>query len=601
MEDRTLALQDGLLEHGIAVSPGMAAGPVLVLDRQKSPVPRLRLEAAARPAEVARFVAAIERVRQELARAKGELEGDYPDYGRVLDSHLLILQDAALYQRTVERIETGGVNAEWALEETLAAVRERFAAIEDRYIRSRIEDVEQVAERVLEALAGSDARPLAAPGQRVILVARDLSPADTFRLRREQVMGFVTEVGGRTSHTAILARALGIPAVVGLEAVTRRVSSGELLILDGIGGRVILRPTDDQVETYLQVQRQYERYGEEVARFAHLAAETRDGMRLKVKANLEMLSEVPSALELGAEGVGLYRSEYFYMGRAQLPDEESLFRLYHDLLTFLAPFPVTIRTLDMGGDKLSRCFNHPPEQNPALGVRAIRFSLYEQEVFRTQLRAMLRASVFGQLRIIFPMISGMREIQLVKEILAEVRAELIRDGQPFAPVVPIGIMVEVPSAVALADVLAGEVDFFSIGTNDLIQYALAIDRANEHVAHMYDPLHPAVLRMIRQVVEAGHQRGIEVGLCGEMAGDPFTCAPLLGLGLDELSMNPLSIPSIKRLIRGSTAEDMVQLAEELLDLSTSDAVRLRLREVLPHRFPEEFGPRPAAWANGRQL
>lgn len=582
--------------HGIAASPGIAIARVLHIDRKKNPIRHYSLPEEGVESEVRRFAEVVEQVRQELALIRKELADRLQDYSSIIDSHILILQDSTLFHRTIGIIRSDKVNAEWALERTLEHTRMVFSQIGDSYIRARFYDVEQVTDRLLALLSGARLGKLAEVNGRAIVVAHDFSPADASQMRPEKVLGFLTDMGGKTSHTAIVARAFGIPAVVGLECVTDKVFSGDLVILDGIAGRVIVHPTPDQVEHYVEYQRQYQRYNAELAVFAHLPSETKDGLRVEIKANIEMVQEVPSALEYGARGVGLYRSEYLYIGREELPDEEVLFSVYRDLLSQLAPLPVTIRTLDVGGDKLGPLFNNSREMNPALGVRAIRFSLYEQDIFEVQLRALFRASVHGNLRIMFPMISGVREVVMVQEIVDKVKNALRQEHIPFVEDVPLGILIEVPSAVAMADILAKKVDFFSIGTNDLIQYALAIDRGNEQVAYMYEPLHPAVLRMIKQVVDAGHDNGIEVGLCGEMAGDPAYLPVLLGLGIDELSLNPLSIPCIKRMVRNSMAEKVEELAGDLLTCSTVAEVKKRLFDYLPSHYPEEFGQEAAIHA-----
>jgi phosphotransferase system enzyme I (PtsI) len=469
-------------------------------------------------------------------------------------------------------------------------IRAVFARIDDDYFRERFHDVEQVSERVWRLLAGNGSSdPLAEVGEQVILLARDFSPADTLRMKSSRILGFLTERGGATSHTAIVARTLGIPAVVGVENITREVATGDLVVLEGNTGRVHLNPTEDQLELFRQQQRQSLSYGEQVARYAHLPAVTIDGLDVRVHANIEMAEEIAAALEYGAGGIGLFRTEYYYVTRRQLPDEETLFAVYKELLASVAPFPVTIRTLDVGGDKFASAISWGAEMNPALGSRAIRFSFRRPEIFRTQLRAIYRASVYGNLKIMFPMISSLCEVERIKEVTAAVLADLAREGRPVAAGIKTGIMIEVPSAVALADALALQVDFFSIGTNDLIQYTLAIDRVNEYVAHMYDPLHPAVLRMIRQVVEAGHAAGIDVELCGEMAGDVVCLPLLLGLGLDELSMHPLAIPYTKRMIRNSTAEEVAALTRDILAMTSSREIRRYLADYLPRRYPEEFG------------
>ncbi|MGV1099591.1 phosphoenolpyruvate--protein phosphotransferase [Thiovibrio sp. JS02] len=576
--------------YGIGASPGIVIGPVLYLGRRKSGRRGHRLLGDGEvETELARFREATARAEAQLVAVRATFNGNLAGYASIIDSHILMLRDRMLHGRALAIIAEDRHDAEWALEEALAEARQAFARIEDQYLRERVHDVEQVAERIFRCLAGDEEQRFAGTGERHIVAAQDFAPEDILRMAADKVQGFFTEKGGETSHNAIVARTLGIPSVVGADDALRQVVTGELAILDGGSGRIILRPSPEQIAQYREYQRQQRQYGEQVALYTHLAAETRDGMRLTIEANLEMAEEAPQALSYGAAGIGLFRSEYYYLGKKELPGEEALFEVYRGLLSRLSPFPVTIRTLDAGGDKLMAGVGSVGETNPALGLRAIRFSLREPEIFKVQLRALLRAGVHGKLRIMFPMIASLCEMKRIKALLAEVKEELIKEGIAFAGETPIGIMVEVPSAVSIADVLAREVDFFSIGTNDLIQYALAIDRGNEHVAHMYEPLHPAVLRMIRQVVEAGHQAGIEVGLCGEMAGEISYVPLLLGLGLDQLSMHPLAIPFVKRMVRNTMAEEAEGLCAQLLACVSAQEVHTVLADYLSRHYPEEFG------------
>jgi phosphotransferase system enzyme I (PtsI) len=386
-------------------------------------------------------------------------------------------------------------------------------------------------------------------------------------------MGFITEVGGPTSHTAIMAQALEIPAVVGLEAITHLIHDGILLLVDGNAGEVIIEPDDDIIIAYQEKQLEHERYRSSIERISHLPAETVDGHRIAVQANLELLEEVVPARDHGAEGIGLYRTEFLYLRSKGVPSENELYEDYKELAEIVAPAPVTIRTLDIGGDKFSSDLNLTTEMNPALGLRAIRFCLREPGIFKSQLRAILRASAHGQVRLLFPMISGLQELLDTKRILKEVRKELHKKNIKYARNIKVGIMIEIPSAVTMADTLAKHVDFFSIGTNDLIQYALAIDRINEHVAYMYQPFHPAILRMIQQVVMSARHAGIKTALCGEMAGDPLCVFILVGLGLDELSMNAQSIPIIKKIIRSISVQEARADLEHIMQLETAKEVR----------------------------
>jgi len=581
--------------YGVGASPGIVVGRVQLVERNIRNVKHICLADGRVCQEVERFQKAVRIVENALDQIRDQFADQLEGHATIIDTHKLILRDRTLYDHTVACITNDSVNAEWALGKTLADIKKRFSGIKDDYFRERFQDVEQVVHRLLLVLSGGETDSFEAAAEKVILVARDFSPEDTLRMRNDFVIGFIAEMGGATSHTAIVARTLGIPSVVGLEGITGRVATGDIAILDGVTGRVLLNPTAEQLEQYSKLKEQQQRYLEKAAASAHLPAETIDGVRIRVLANMEMAAEVPAASEYGAGGIGLFRSEYYYISRKELPDEDTLYELYSELLTALAPLPVTIRTLDIGGDKFASHVALPMEMNPAMGLRAIRFCLREPKIFETQLRALLRASVHGNLRILFPMISSLCEVQRVKEVLQRVKEGLEKEGLPYSSSLQIGIMIEVPSAVSLADVLARQVDFFSIGTNDLIQYALAIDRVNEYVAHMYEPLNPAVLRMIKQVVDAGHDAGIEVGICGEMAGDIIYLPLLLGLGLDELSMHPFAIPYVKRMIRNSRADQVGKMTRQALRCAGTADVRALLGEFLPRCYPEDIDAGKLRW------
>ncbi|MEW6593583.1 MAG: phosphoenolpyruvate--protein phosphotransferase [Thermodesulfobacteriota bacterium] len=576
--------------YGIGASPGIIIGRIRVLGRRKGHRHQhVTLDPVRVGTEMERFRAAVDRAEDQLRAARRQFAEQLAGYAAIIDSHLLMLRDRMIFDRTLAAIEQQGIDAEWALEKALNETRAAFAAIDDPYLRARVHDVEQVAERIFRQLGDQEEDEGAGAEEKVILVARDFAPEEILRMQTSRVLGFVAEQGGATSHSAIVARTLGIPSVVGAAEITRTAATGDLIVVDGGTGLLQLHPTPDQLDYYREYQQRYRRYSEEVAAYTHLAAETIDGLAVRIEANIGKGEEAALAVGYGATGIGLFRSEYSYLNRQTVPDEEELFDLYRGLLISLSPFPVTIRTLDAGGDKFPASLRWASETNPALGLRAIRFSLREPAIFTAQLRALFRAGVYGRLRIMFPMITSLCEIQRARELMAAAQAELRREGVPFAAQVPVGIMIEVPSAVSVADVLAREVDFFSIGTNDLIQYALAIDRGNEQVAHMYEPLHPAVLRMIRQVVEAGHGAGIPVAMCGEMAGDLAMVPVLLGLGLDELSMHPYAIPYVKRMIRQSTAEECEALAAEVLGCASAQEVHACLSRRLAIRYPDEFG------------
>ncbi len=578
---------------GLGVSPGIVVATARVFRRQTSSAAWRKVSPEHLEEEVNRFMAAVARAEQELSALRGHIAENLGDALSIIDSHLLILKDRMLLDRTKEIIRGQSINAEWALAKALGRIKKKFEAMDDPYIRQRFQDVKYVADRLFGALSGRAEDLLAGDCDHGVVIGHDFSPEDILSMQGRRVQGFVTEEGGITSHTAIVARSLGIPAIVGLKDATCICGTGDKVILDGFSGRLHVNPTKDQLKQYHEYERQHRSYTRELVAYTRLASETLDGYRVRLSGNIEMIRESASVQEYGGEGIGLFRSEFDFFSGRNLPGEDELASAYGSLLREFAPQTVTIRTLDVGGDKFSarlpgNAFQLDLERNPALGLRSIRYSLREGSLFAMQLRALLRASVHGRLRILFPMISSLAEVREVKEILADVRADLAGKNREFDPDVEIGIMIEVPSAVMLADILAAEVDFFSIGTNDLIQYSLAIDRGNQYVAHMYEPLHPAVLRMIRQTVDAAHGQGIEVSMCGEMAGD-VVCAPvLLGLGLDELSMRASAIPHVRRMLRMSRYRQLVGLADQVLACREAAEVRDYLNRYLPSHYAVDF-------------
>jgi phosphotransferase system enzyme I (PtsI) len=574
---------------GTASSSGIVMGRAFLVHRGRVSVPHKAIEAPRIASEIKRFKRAIERSKDQLQEIKEKiLAEEVRRHFFILDVHLMILDDKMLMQDTIEVIKTRRINAEWALDIIIGKLNAAFDTIEDEYLRERKNDVNYVAQRIFRNLAGKGYDDLAKIRGSVIVVAHDLSPADTIQMNLNHVAGFITDIGGRISHTAILSRSLGIPAVVGLETATSLINGGDLLIIDGYSGTVIINPDEETSEEYTNRQKQIRLLEREVLKYAALPAETRDGYRIKMGANIELAEELPVAISHGAEGIGLYRTEILYLNREDLPSEEEQFQVYKGIVEEISPGPAVIRTLDVGGDKFLSKYGYDHEVNPALGLRAIRFSLKEPHLFKVQLRGMLRASAFGKLKILFPMISGIAEIRRAKAILEEAKEELGVGGIPFDEGIEVGAMIEIPSASIIADALAHEVDFFSIGTNDLIQYALAIDRINEHVSYLFEPLHPAILRMIRGIVEAGHRAGIEVAICGEMAADPAYLLILLGLGLDELSMNPFYIPRVKKILRSSSYEEAKQLLEEVSRLSTAAEIEDWVKARMAERFPDDF-------------
>jgi phosphotransferase system enzyme I (PtsI) len=575
--------------RGIGASPGVITGRAFLIDRSKIRLPQRKIDPAQVEREVDRFQKAIQQSREQLKEIKEKiLDPEVRHHAFILDVHLMILEDEMLVQNTLDTIRKKKVNAEWALDLTLEKLDAAFHAIEDEYLKERRDDLQYVSGRIFRNLLGKKHDDITRIRGNVIIVARDLSPADTIQMNLNHVAGFITDIGGKISHTAILARSLKIPAVVGLEVATSLVNGGDLLIIDGETGEVVINPTREISHSFLERKRRIRLLEREALKYASLPAETRDGVRIRLQANVEMPEELAAVKQYGAEGVGLYRTEILYLNRETLPDEEEHYQAYRKLVEGIYPAPATIRTLDIGGDKFLSSYPKGNEANPAMGLRAIRFSLKEVEIFKVQLRGLLRASAHGNLRILFPMISGIEEIRQAKGILEEVKKGLLRAKTPFDAEVKVGAMIEIPSASITADVLAREVDFFSIGTNDLIQYSLAIDRVNEHVSYLYEPLHPAILRIIRSVVQAGEQHGIPVAICGEMAYEPAYVMILMGLGLQEFSMTPSSIPKVKKLLRMSRFEETRELAEEVFRCSTAAEIETYVRGWMAERFPDIY-------------
>jgi phosphoenolpyruvate-protein phosphotransferase (PTS system enzyme I) len=578
---------------GTGVSGGVGIGQAVVMERLTTEMcPRRVLHPDEVPAEVLRFEAAIKSSAEQLQGIKRRLDEHHPlgEQLYILDTHILLLQDKMFFEGTKAAIVSEKMNAEWAITETMAKITAAFYAIEDEYLRERARDIHFVGERVLRVLMGiaSDKKIHQLPPNAVI-VAHDLSPADTAQITRDTVLGFAIDMGGRTSHTAIMARSLKIPAVTGLERITRVVHTGDTIILDGSTGVIILNPDPEMMVRYRERQDVHRKYQQSLMPFGRLPAVTRDGSRtVRITANIELMDEIEIAVEHGAEGIGLFRTEYLFMGRTDAPSEEEQYEAYCHVLSYNDPHPVTIRTLDVGGDKIAPELTVAHETNPALGMRAIRLCLHHRDLFKTQLRAVLRASVHGNCRLLIPMIACLTELNTTKQIIEEAKLELVGKGQAFDQRLKLGILVEVPAAVAIADMLAREVDFLSIGTNDLIQYSLAIDRVNEQVGYLYDTLHPAILRLIRQVVIAGHARGIPVSMCGEMAGDPVNLPILLALGIDELSMNALAIPMVKKFIRAVNFEECMELSREAFEMQEAQEIRSFLENWIRRLFPTDY-------------
>ncbi len=573
---------------GIGVSPGIAIGAVSLLD-QRPHVDKSLIETTEVEAELLRFHQALERAREQLQKIKQAVsrQKHLREHLYILDTHLLILEDEMLVDGTEQAIRAQ-MNAEGALLQVLGQLRALFDNIDDEYLRERRSDVDAVGERLLRILTGVSERTVGNIGQKSLVVAHNLSPAETMQMDRSNVLGFITDKGGRTSHTAILARSLDIPAVVGLESVTSMVYDRLPVIIDGSSGVVVLNPSEGTFKEYLDRKQSYEYLEKDLECYRDLSAVTTDHVSIALRGNLEIASDIVQAKKHAAQGIGLYRTEFLYLGRNEPPNEEEQYTSYCEILRQTAGEPVTIRTLDIGGDKFVPELNLEDEANPAMGLRAIRFSLHEEQLFRVQLRAILRASSCGNVRILFPMISGVSEIRACKKILEEIQEQLDCEGISYDKDLDIGIMIETPSAVLIAPMLAEEVDFFSIGTNDLIQYFLAVDRGNEHVAYLYDPLHPAILRALKATCDAANDAGIGICICGEMAGESLYSLVLVGLGLNELSMNPSCIPRVKRVLRQVSREEGELLVEKLLALSTSKEVSTVIDQEMRNRLPDIF-------------
>ena len=581
---RTMAIK------GIGVSPGIVIGKAYLFDRFDAQVPLYHLNNKTLvQREVTRFRAAVKETEIQLQELKNKLHDlghQEPLY--IIDVHILILRDRRFTDATVEHIREKAVNAEWALRITIDSYREIFDKMEDDYLRGRISDIQFVGQGILRNLAGKRRETKTDVGEGIILVAKELSPADTAQTKIDKFLGFATDFGGKTSHTAIVAQSLGIPAVVGLEKITREVTTNDDIIVDGSSGMVIVNPDPEILRRYEVKRRHYQELKAVSLSSARMPAITKDDFRVDIGGNIEFVEEIPSALEHGAENIGLYRTEFLYLNRDKLPTEEEHFSSYRSIVGVPGLAWTTIRTFDLGGEKF---FSDPKlgrEMNPQMGLRAIRFCLKEVELFKVQLRAIARAAAYGKTRLLFPMISGVAEIRQAKKIFQEVKDELISEGSSFGSDIEIGVMIEVPAAAIIADKLAKEVDFFSIGTNDLIQYALAIDRVNERVTYLYEPLHPAVLRLVSQVVKIGHDAGIRVAMCGEMAGEPAYTLILLGLEIDELSMTPSAIPRVKKIIRNATLEESRELLKKVMTFSLSADIRKYVGKYMRGRFPEEF-------------
>ncbi len=566
-----------IMLRGIGGSPGICIGKAYLVDKEGvDVVPKYSVSGKQLEAEKKRFKAAVKKAVDELHHIINETPEELRENAKILETHAVLLKDKMLYGRTIETIEQEQINAEWALRKVVMSIKPLFEGMGDAYLRDRAEDVANVSDRIFKHLTGAGCVDIGSINKRVILVARDLSPAETSQIQLERVMGFVTDSGGRASHTSIIARSLEIPAVLGLDRATNIIQNDDIIVVDGTSGTVVVNPSEETLAEAETRKSQFEARRALYARSGHLPAKTKDGLEMAVMGNIELPEEVVAVRDRGGDGIGLYRTEFQYLARSSFPTEDELFENYKDVVEVIPDKPVTIRTLDINGDK-AVAYTAEQEENPVLGLRAIRYCLKKPNVFITQLRAILRAAHYGQVRILLPLISQVEEIIETKKLLAQAARSLKNDGLPHQDRIPVGVMIEVPSAAIMADAIAKEVDFFSIGTNDLIQYTMAIDRGNRNVAYLYNPITPAVLRLIKHITEAAQHNHIPVFMCGEMAGESIYAPILVGMGVNELSTNPQAIPVVKNAIRMLNVEQAKKFVDELLKLTTIDQIE-RLME-----------------------
>ncbi len=558
---------------GIGASPGVAIGKAFLLDSENLFIPKKMIKESAIPKEITRFEDALTKARAEILNIRDKVSQELgKEHADIFNAHLLVIEDRTLIEEVIAGIKKEKCTCEYVFSQVLKKYVKSFLEIDDEYLRERVSDINDVGRRVIRHLVGGQRVLLSELKEKVIVVAYDLSPSDTAVMHRRNVIGFATDIGGRTSHTAIMAKSLEIPAVVGIELATQEIKDGDTLILDGVNGIIIVNPGPAEIAKYRQEQVRYFEISKGLKKLKDLPCVTIDGKPIELSANIELPEETASVLSHGADGIGLYRTEFLFMNRMDLPTEEEQYHAYKRVVMEMGKKPTVIRTFDLGGDKFLSHLEMPREMNPFLGWRAIRFCLARPEIFKIQLRAILRASAHGKLRMMYPMISGVGELREANKLLAEAKQELRVKKMSFDDKLEVGAMIEIPSAALTCDILAPEVDFFSIGTNDLIQYALAVDRINEKIAYLYEPAHPAVLRLLKTIIETGHTRKIWVGMCGEMAGDPLLTPLLIGLGLDEISVSPVMLPEIKKVIRSISFQESKVVAEYALTLGTGTEV-----------------------------
>ena len=571
---------------GLAASPGVVIGKVFRI-HDRVDIPRHSIPANGVPAEIHRFLHAVKQVKKDLRAIRQRLHLDaHRDGADIFQAHIMMLEDPTMVERIRSHIATHHVNAEAAVVDVGAEFIDVFSQSESPYFRERSVDLYDLVQQIVSLLMGEERLDLFNQENEVIVVAHNLTPSDTVLMRKTKVLAFVTEAGTRVSHTAILARSLGIPAIVGVGSAITKAETGDQMVVDGTHGRIIMWPDEEQINEYRTERAKYDKVEVDLSALRAVDLQTTDGRQIEIAANIEFLEEIELIRKYGAKGVGLYRTEYFYMDREDLPSEEELFEDYRHMVEQVSPEAATIRTLDIGGDKLVPHLNLGSSMDSLMGLRSIRLCLKYPDIFMNQLRAILRASEYGNVKIMFPMISGLDELREAKWHLEKARAQLAEERIPFDPQIEIGAMIELPAAAISADLLAKEVDFFSIGTNDLIQYTIAIDRRNEETLPLYEPLHPAVLRLIQNVLHVALDAGIEITVCGEMAGDPVLSVLLIGMGYEQLSMSPTVIPEIKKVISSISLQDAQYLVAEIMKLSTAGEIETYIWREAMDRFPE---------------
>ncbi len=579
---------ENVMFKGMPASPGIAEGKVFVVGKEKkiSVLPKPISDADIH-LEIAKFENALLKTREEIENIQKHIQTQTgTEHAEIFEAHLLLLEDRMLIEEVVMRLRNEKVCVEYIVSDIMEKYARAFSELEDEYMRERISDIEDVSKRILRKLFNIEKKTLKNLSEPAIIIAHDVSPSDIAVMPKDKALGFATETGSRTSHTAIMARGLEIPAVVGIEHITNDIQQDDWVILDGNRGVIYINPDSFIRTKYEEEKIRLKEFEKELFSLHDLSSKTKDDFKIVLAGNIELPEEVSSVFTYGGEGIGLYRTEFLYLNRKDLPTEEEHYESYKRIAAVFTPVHIIIRTLDLGGDKVAPQMNIPPESNPYMGWRAIRFCLAVPGIFKMQLKGILRASFLGNIKIMYPMVSDVEEVIKAGRLLQDAKDELDAKGLPYDKDIEVGVMIETPAAVMTADIIAPYVKFFSIGTNDLIQYSLAIDRANEKVAYLYKPAHPGVIRMIKNVIDIGHKNGIWVGMCGEMASEPLYSILLIGLGLDQLSVSPIMIPEIKKIIRSTTIQEAKQIADTCLGMNDSEQIESFLKEKLKPIIPK---------------